>query len=564
MPIYCEDQGMMQLFDGWKFMAGLGIFLFGMVTMEESIKLLAGRSFKTMIRRYTGTRVKGLITGMISTAILQSSSAVSLMVLAFVGAGLIALVNAIAVIMGAKVGTTLTAWIVAVFGFKFKIDAFSLPLIGIGGLGLIVLSGSVRYVNISKLCAAFGFLFLGLDFMKTSVEAFAAVIDLSALPDLGLWVYVIAGIVLTAIMQSSSATIAIILTTLYSGIIDFSQGGAMVIGANVGTTVTILLGAIGGIPAKKQAAVSSLVFNAGTALVAIPAMPLMFWMVGSIFGLADNAVLGIAAFHTLFNTLGVMLFFPTITTLARYLERVFPEKRTVLTRYIHNTSPQVPEAALAALRKEVLNQLQLSMNYIAARYGVRPIRAGGPSGNISDRPMPVPAITYEDLAVYHAEIFSFYAQVQTESTEKIETLQMESVIRPSRSIMNATKNLYDLLMEIEAFSADDNAFMAEAHRHFNHRLEQLNTIVDQVTRQFEDETLMEALKRFFKSVEDTDKQFIRSCSSAVARSVIRVGEVTRLLMVNRLFTQSSRMMVLSMQTLISTLKPPPDVPDSLS
>jgi len=164
----------MPSFDECRFLAGLGIFLFGMFTMEESIKRISGRSFKTLIRRYTGTRVKGLITGFVSTAILQSSSAVSLMVLAFVGAGLMTMVNAMAAIMGSMVGTTLTAWIVAVFGFKLKIEAFAFPLIGIGGLGLIFLGSSGRYVNISKLMAALGFLFLGLDFMKTSVEDLAA------------------------------------------------------------------------------------------------------------------------------------------------------------------------------------------------------------------------------------------------------------------------------------------------------------------------------------------------------------------------------------------------------
>jgi len=132
------------LFDRWK-------FLFGMFMMEESIKLLAGRSLKTMIRRFTGTRTKALFTGAVSTAVLRSSSAVSLMVLAFVAAGLLTRGNAIPVIMGAIVGTTLTAWIVAVFGFSFKIDALALPMIGMGGLGLIVLGRSPRYVIRSAL-----------------------------------------------------------------------------------------------------------------------------------------------------------------------------------------------------------------------------------------------------------------------------------------------------------------------------------------------------------------------------------------------------------------------------
>ena len=539
----------MQLFDEWKFLAGLGIFLFGMFMMEESIKLLAGRSFKTMIRRYTGTRVKGLITGLVSTAILQSSSAVSLMVLAFVGAGLMTLVNAVAVIMGAMVGTTLTAWIVAVFGFKFKIDAFALPLIGIGGLGLIVLSKAGRYVNLSKLCAAFGFLFLGLDFMKTSIEDLTAVVDFSSLPDLGLWIYVLAGVLLTAVMQSSSATIAVILTTLFSGIIDFSQGAAMVIGANIGTTVTILIGAVASIPAKKQTAVSSLVFNLGTALVILPAMPVMFWIINDLFGLADNPVLGIAAFHTLFNLTGVILFFPAIPVLARYLEGMFLEKQTVLTRYILNTSPEVPEAALAALRMEVLNQLSLSLEYVARRYGLAPRRKNRVSGQVLKGTPSGNTIHYHDLDSLHAEIFAFYARIQAHEIDKKEAMQLEPVIRASRSIMNAARNFYDLFSEIDDIGMEDNPFMISSYQDFRNRLKGLRDIASLVTGALGDESIKDVLDQFFAEVEDADKRFISSCSHAVAAGKVRANDVTRLLMVNRLFTQSNRMLVLSMQAL---------------
>jgi phosphate:Na+ symporter len=548
---------MLELFDEWKFLAGLGIFLFGMYMMEESVKQLAGRSFKTLIRRFTGTRITGLTTGVVTTAVLQSSSAVSLMVLAFVGAGLMPLANAVAVIMGAMIGTTCTAWIVALVGFQFKIDVFALPLIGIGGLGLIFFSSSARFVNISKLLASFGFLFHGLDFMKTSVEAFAAAVDLSFLPDVGLWVYVLVGIVLTAVMQSSSATIAIILTTLFSGIIDFNQGAAMVIGANVGTTVTILLGAVGGIPAKKQTAASSLLFNAGTALVILPLLPLMFWIVQDLFALTDNPVLGIALFHTLFNVLGVLLFFPWISILVRLLERLFPEKRAILTRYIHNTTPQVPEAALAALRNEVVHQLLLSIRYIGARYGLRPNPVDGqPDGLSSQGDSPAdPFPTYGDLERLHAEIFTFYAQMQTQAIDHQQAVLLEPIIRSSRSIMNATRNLYELRAEVDDIGREDNPFLITAHEELRERLRLLWGILEQVSQEARKEAQEEELRRLFQSVEEADKQFLRSCSGSVARRIIREQDVTRLLMINRFLTQSSRMLVLSMQALVARTDP---------
>ena len=211
----------------------------GMFLLEESIKKLSGRAFKRLIRLYTTGKVKSIFSGLFVTAILQSSSAVSLMVLAFVGAGIMAMENAIGVILGSNIGTTVTAWIVASIGFKVNIESFALPLIGMGGLGLIFLGKSEKYSNFSKLLVGFGFLFMGLDYMKTSVEVFATNFDLTTLPNYGIVVYVLIGLLLTAIMQSSSATLAIILTTLNAGIIEFDSATAMVIGANVGTTVTV-------------------------------------------------------------------------------------------------------------------------------------------------------------------------------------------------------------------------------------------------------------------------------------------------------------------------------------
>ena len=313
-------------FDLWLFLAGLGIFLFGMHMMEESIRILSGAAFKQLIRKYTATRLKSIFSGMVSTAILQSSSTVSLMVLAFTGAGIMNLVQAISVMMGAKIGTTATAWIVAIFGFEFNIDSFSLPMIGIGGLGIILLAKSPKYVNISRFLVAFGFLFMGLDFMKSSVDQISEFLDPAALAGYGVIVFALIGLVLTAIMQSSSATIAIVLTMLFSEVIDFRAGAAMVVGANVGTTVTVVLGALGGIHTKKQAALSQLIFTTGTAVVTLLVLPVFTWLVMTVLGFSTNVVLGLAMFHTLFNVLGVMIYYPFIPKLAAKAEQWIPER----------------------------------------------------------------------------------------------------------------------------------------------------------------------------------------------------------------------------------------------
>ncbi|MCB0386983.1 MAG: Na/Pi cotransporter family protein, partial [Bdellovibrionales bacterium] len=264
-------------FDFWKLIAGLGIFLFGMFLMEESVRKLSGRSFRRLIRDYTRGRFRSIASGVFTTGLLQSSSAISLMVLAFVGAGVMDMTSAIGVIMGSNLGTTLTGWIVATLGFSFKIESFALPLIGIGGLGLIFLGKSEKYSNISKLMVGFGFLFLGLDYMKGGVEALASQFDLSTFRDYNIFVFVGLGFIFTVLMQSSSATLAIVLTTLHAGVIDFHSGAGLVIGANIGTTFTIILGAMGAAQVKKRVALSHFLFNVVTAVVALALVYPLSW-----------------------------------------------------------------------------------------------------------------------------------------------------------------------------------------------------------------------------------------------------------------------------------------------
>ncbi len=545
---------MVESFDLWMFLAGLGIFLFGIFLMEESIKLLSGRAFKGLIRRYTATPIKGIISGSVSTAVLQSSSAVSLMVLAFVGAGIMNLVNAIAVMMGAKIGTTMTAWIVAVFGFKFSIESFALPMIGIGGLGLIILAKSPRYVNISKLLVAFGFLFHGLDFMKVSVEDLAASIDLAALPAMGLWVYLLAGLILTAIMQSSSATIAIVLTMIFTNVINFQEGAAMVIGANVGTTVTVMLGSIGGIPAKKQAAVSQLIFVTSTGLIAFVFLPFLVWLILDLFHFENNLVLGLALFHTIFNVLAVVLFYPFIPRVSQSVQQFIPERYEKLTRYVENTSPEISEAAVIAIRKEIMNQLSYSIEYIKNLYHIYDNK-----GRASRKKT---TLDYSDLERLHAEIFEYYAKMLGYEVSEDDAANLEKYIRSSRSVMNATKNLYELYPQIEDLAREDSMFLQEAYRDILGRIKDLEEVVYLVVENdisYENEGL---LNSSYFSVEEADKDFIKNCALSIAEERIEEQQITRLLMINRTITQSLRMLLLSLKGLMQVSNQAEAIPES--
>lgn len=520
------------------FLAGLGIFLFGMHMMEESIRVLSGVAFKQLIRRYTATRLKAIFSGMTSTAILQSSSAVSLMVLAFTGAGIMNLVQAISVMMGAKIGTTFTAWVVAVFGFSFNIDAFSLPMIGIGGLGIILLAKSPRYKNISTFLVAFGFLFMGLDYMKSSVDQFSTFIDPGQFAGYGILVYAFTGLILTAVMQSSSATIAIVLTMLHSDVIGFGSGAAMVIGANVGTTVTILLGSIGEIYIKKQAAVAQLIFTSVTAIAGLLLLPVITWVVLSFMGFTENVVLGLAMFHTLFNVLGVIGFYPMIPRLAIRVEKWIREDEIQFTKYIHKTDPEVAEAGIVAFTKEIQNQLIQTIAFVSQKSGVS--KKGEKT-------------VYSDLEKYHADIFSYYTKIHAFAMEEQESASVDSLLRASRNLMNAAKNMNDSQSDLATLRSESDPVSRASIDLIQARIKLVESTGSLIKSVRSRETLLEArnaVEELYVTVEKLDKELIQACSNAVVDKSIEKTQITHILMLNRTITQSCRMIIFAMRTIL--------------
>ena len=539
-------------FDLWRLLAGLGIFLFGMLLIEESVRALSGRAFRRIIRQYTEGRLRSIGSGSLVTALLQSSSAVSLMVLAFVGAGIMSMENAIGVIMGSNIGTTFTAWIVATFGFKIKIESFALPFIGIGAIGSIFFRSSAKLSQISRLFIGFGFLFLGLDYMKGSVEHFAQHFDLNQFPDYGLLFYALVGTFITAIMQASAATIAIVLTALNSQLISFDVGVAMVIGANVGTTITALLGSIGGVQAKKRVAASHLIFNVTTGLLAFLALPILVRVISVFLDIRSNSLLALALFHTLFNVLGVIVFFPFVGLLSRILLKLFPDYKPVLTVYIHKTPTEVSDAATDALRKEIFHLLQECQLYT-----LRLLRVDEKLVFDQDTPFEKNLKRrftlddlYESLKLLHAEIFTYYSKIQSQKLNETEVKELERLIFASRNIMNALKNFKGIRHNMDEFDASDNLYLNVQYKLFRKRLLELYHHMSRILQLDNKAEQYRDLLTAFAQVEEADKLFINNISKAVSERNIKEIEIASLLLVNRLFTQSSRMQIYSIKDLL--------------
>ncbi|WP_419147439.1 Na/Pi cotransporter family protein [Pseudoalteromonas 'SMAR'] len=341
-------------------LGGIGIFLVAINMMTDGLKLAAGESLRHVLATWTKTPQRGVAAGFCMTALVQSSSAVTVASLGFVNAGLITMYQALGVVYGANVGTTITGWLVAAVGFKFNIQAIALPLIGFGAL-LKLLRPQTRLAATGIALVGFGLFFIGVDVLKGAFESVVATFDLSALEADGLTgmvTFLLVGIVMTTLTQSSSASIALTITAAASGIIDIYAAGAMVIGANVGTTSTAILAAIGATSNAKRVAAAQVVFNLLTAVIAFAILPVLFYLIRQFTGLINltpNPALSLALFHTLFNLLGVIIIFPVNQYLANFLMKRFcsAEENASRPRFLDKTIAATPSLATNALLLEL-------------------------------------------------------------------------------------------------------------------------------------------------------------------------------------------------------------------
>ena len=327
-------------YDFLKLIGSLALFLYGMKIMSEGLQKFAGDRLRRILTAMTTNRVTGVLTGLLITALVQSSSATTVMVVSFVNAGLLTLAQSIGVIMGANIGTTVTAWIISALGFKVDIAAFALPMLAVG-IPLLFSQRSNRK-SIGEFIFGFSFLFMGLSYLKANApdlsrnpEMLAFVQDYTDMGFMSIILFVLIGTVLTMIVQASAATMAITLIMCANGWISFELGAALVLGENIGTTITANLAAITGNTQSRRAALAHLVFNIfGVIWVLIlftPFTNLATWVVENLIGVTDNGdgsfvSFQLSAFHTCFNICNVLILIWFVKLIERTVCTILPMK----------------------------------------------------------------------------------------------------------------------------------------------------------------------------------------------------------------------------------------------
>jgi phosphate:Na+ symporter len=348
-------------------LGGVGLFLLGMTVMTEGLKALAGSALRTALSKAAATPLRGSFWGALVTLLVQSSSATTMTTIGLVSAGLLTFPQGLGLVFGANVGTTGTGWLVALIGLRVSLTAAALPMIFVGALIKLLASGRVSGAGAAL--AGFGLVLFGLTTLQQGMGGLAERLhpaDLPAVlagPDSGWWwgmlgalVLVGGGLVMTAIMQSSTAAIAVTLSAYYAGAVGLDQGCALIIGQNIGTATSSALAAIGASTTAKRLAIAYVLFKMVAAVIALVLFPIVTPLLVRASKTIDGVTL-LAAYHTAYNVVGVMVLLPFIDRFTRLVERILPERGSPLTRCLDPSALATPIVAVEAVRRTIARAL---------------------------------------------------------------------------------------------------------------------------------------------------------------------------------------------------------------
>ena len=452
--------------------AGVAIFLFGMLFLEEGFKAFTGGLLEKLLRKTTSSTWKALGFGVVSTTIMQSSSLVSVITISFLSAGLIGLAAGIGIIFGANLGTTTGAWLIAGLGLKVKISAYAMPMLVFGIILVFQKSRNLR--GIGYVLAGLGFLFLGIHHMKEGFEAFRHTIDLTKFSVAGypgIFLFTLIGVFATVVMQSSHATLVIIITALAAQQITYENALALAIGANIGTTITAILGSMSSNIQGKRLAAAHLIFNMVTGIIAI----LFIYQIANAVDLISHSVgianddytLKLAVFHSVFNTLGIVVMLPFISKLVGFLLRTMPEKEITLTgpKYLNESAIELPDTAIEAVRKETLHLYDNAFKILS--HGISLHRHDILSNKDLDEivvdsravlPIDFDAEYDTTIKTLYSEIVNFISRAQ-HSMEPDQADELFAMRAAGRDIMEAIKDTKHMHKNMSQFIVSDNEYI---------------------------------------------------------------------------------------------------------
>ena len=457
--------------------AGVAVFLFGMISLEEGFKTFTGGTLEKILRKSTSNTPKSMAFGVVTTSIMQSSSLVSVITISFLSAGLLELTSAIGIIFGANLGTTTGAWLVAGFGLKVNLSSYAMPMLVFGVI--LMLQQAKNLKGAGYVLAGLGFLFLGIHYMKDGFDTFGQGINLAEYAMTGypgVFVFAGVGILATVVMQSSHATLVLILTALAAGQVSYENALAVAIGSNVGTTITAIIGALSSGVNGKRLAVAHLIFNVTTALIAVLGIYQLIlavaWISGHLGIAGDNYTLQLAVFHTVFNVIGIIVMLPLLGLLVKMLEKLMPIEEPEIERpkYLNASAMEVADAAAEAVRNETIRLYDISVGVIANGLSIhrqvfksemKPRKVIKKSTDIIEK--DIDDVYERKIKALYGAIVEFIIHTQGGYSKGMLKEELNSLRDAGQHIVEAVKGVKHLRKNLNRFLKSDNEYISKEY-----------------------------------------------------------------------------------------------------
>ena len=519
--------------------SGIAILLFGMILLEDGFKVFTKGPLQIILKNATNKLYKSITLGALVTAFIQSSSLVSVITISFISAGLINLVGGLGLIFGANIGTTATAWLVAGFGLKIKISTLAMPMLVFG----IVFSFRTKdtYKGIGNVLAGLGFFFLGIHYMKEGFDVFKNYIDLSEYAIsgfLGVIIYTGIGIVITTILQSSSATLALILAALSAGVITYENSLALAIGANVGTTITAVLGSLKSNIAGKRLAGAHFIFNVVTGIVALLLIyPLanLVNILSELMNIAStNYTLKLALFHTIFNVLGVLLMIPFINKLEKYLMKTFKEKGGKdihEPKYLNEAVLEFPSSTIESLINEskylyknaifeiVAHGLNIHREDIKSDLKIKKII----KKSTEDMGTDVEDLYYKKVKSIYGEIIRYATSAQSNlKLNKKQNKAVTDIKTANRKMVEIIKDVRELNKNLTLSLSLDNKDLLDVYNGFRKKVTKVLRVIYLFRKDSGSENYAEKLAQLKKEAIDNIRHSNKSIDKLIRKDLITV------------------------------------------
>ncbi|WP_347173237.1 Na/Pi cotransporter family protein [Polaribacter uvawellassae] len=520
--------------------AGVAILLFGMIMLEEGFKVFTKGPLQNFLKKATDKLYKSITAGALVTAFIQSSSLLSVITISFISAGLISLSGGLGLIFGANIGSTATAWLVAGFGLKIKISALAMPMIIFGLIFSFQKTNTLK--GIGNVLAGLGFFFLGIYFMKEGFDVFSKDIDLTTYAVegyLGILIYTAIGVFITIVLQSSTASLVLIITALAAGQIEYENALALAIGSNVGTTITAILGSLTSNVAGKRLAGAHLIFNLTTGLVALLFIHPLANFVNYLSELVNinstDYALKLALFHTTFNIIGVLIMIPFIKKLEAFLMKIFKEKTNKdidEPKYLNEAILEFPGALISSLSNESKYLFKDSILEIVA-HGFSIHRKDINSDiEISEVIKKSNAVIKTDIdELYYSKVKSIYGQILSYIAKGQSNLQLTEhqnkqltdLKLANRKMVQIIRETRDLSKNIAVFLDSDNTHIKNEYNNIREEVAKVLRVIYLFKKDDTKELYFNTLKKLKAEAKQAKKARNQSINTLIRQNLITIN-----------------------------------------